>query len=206
MEHLELHLFTADQNSHTFCVNGVKAIDFLLEELSPDRAFRSPLMTFQCPECTATFRTSAVTRVDLLTKSPPPWPLHFGLFNAVQVTEERFIHELDRARRDGHQNHEGRVATRLVELALINRRRIFLLLEADATIWNEEGGEVLLQKMLEAPSYHFRRREKGVVVLNAANVIHADFYPGLERLPRACEATPMLGGGSLVTSYAAVET
>jgi hypothetical protein len=142
----------------------------------------------------------------LLVKEPPPWPLHFGLADAVQITEERFIQELSRARAAERLEEGVNQSLHLVELALVNRRRVYVKLDKLTAAWSALGAESMLQKMLEAPSYHFRRHEGGVIILNAANVIHADFHPGLPNLPKACRAEPMLGGGSLVTAYAAVET
>ena len=206
MEHVELQLFTVDQNAHNFGVTGTQAIACLLDRLHPEKVFSTPLLTFQSDSCTATFRTSGITRIDLVSKEPPTWPLHFGLAGASQVTEEKFIEELGRAHSAERRNPHVDTAVTLVELALVNRRRIYVRLETLNSAWNEVGAATMMQRMLEAPSYHFRRHEGGVVILNAANVIHADFHPGLPNLPGACRAEPMLGGGSLVTAYAAVET
>ena len=206
MEQVELHVFTVDQNAHNFEITGAQAIACLLDLLSPERIFCEPLLSFQSDSCTAVFRTSAITRIDLLSEEPPPWPLHFGLAEASQVTEEKFIEELGRAHSAERRDHCVDRAVALVELALVNRRRIYVRLETLNAAWNEAGAETMMQRMLEAPSYHFRRHERGVIILNAANVIHADFHPGLPNVPKACRAEPMLGGGSLVTAYAAVET
>ena len=206
MEHVELHLFTVDQNAHNFGITGARAIACLLDLLDPERIFCAPLLTFQSDSCTAVFKTSAITRIDLVSEEPPPWPLHFGLAEARQVTEEKFIEELGRAHSAERREHCVDRTVTLVELALVNRRRVYVRLETINSAWSEIGAATMMQRMLEAPSYHFRRQDGGVIILNAANVIHADFHPGLPNLPGACRAEPMLGGGSLVTAYAAVET
>jgi hypothetical protein len=207
MENLELHVFTVDQNAHNFRVSGKRNIERLFERIRPDVVFGKPLLSLQSETCTSVIRADDITRIDVVTDLPSPWPLHFGLQEAEQLTELRFAEELGRAFNRKNDGNPNDLEVRLVELALVNRRRIYLRLVAASSVWNKNGAEAMLQKMLEAPSYHFHRHGGGIVILNSRNVIHADFHPGLPQVPDACYAEPTLGGlGSLVAAYAAVET
>jgi hypothetical protein len=190
--YLEIHVHGVDGFVSAFVQSDAEAVRKVLEQIQPGRLFTQRHLTIAGRGSLTIFPTAAVARVDLVMDGVPDWPRHFGVADAMEVTEEEFRRRIPQEAPE--PTRPGDLVAVAVDLELTNGERIFLEVYTQAAALTPVDVGMLLQQILSAPSLHARRLGGGVVVINPTHILRMAFHPGPpETPPNALLAEPFAG-------------
>src|SRR5947208_2677521 len=95
--YLELHVHGVDGYVSAFVQSDIETIRKLIEQIHPGRLFTQPYLAVAGRHSLTVFPCAAVVRVDLVMNDFPDWPFHFGIADALELTEEEFRQRLPHA-------------------------------------------------------------------------------------------------------------
>jgi hypothetical protein len=191
--YLEIHVHGVDGQVAAFVQSDAGAIRKLLEQIQPGRLFTQRHLTIAGRQSLTLIPCAAVTRVDLVMEEPPDWNRHFGVADALEVTEEEFRQRtLEGALPEPARERPGALFVIGVEIELTNGEQIFLEVHARARPRTPVDVGMFLQQILAAPSLHARRLGGGALVINPAHILRMALSPGPpEPPPNAWPADPL---------------
>src|SRR4051812_43966019 len=88
--YLEIHVHSVDGHAAAFAQSGVETVQKLIEQMQSGRIFTQPYLAISSHRSLTVFPPARVVRVDLVMRGFPNWPFHFGIRDAMELSEEEF--------------------------------------------------------------------------------------------------------------------
>lgn len=181
---LEIRIHGVDGSVETFSVDEPALVDRMLRAIGPARIFTEESITIAGEYSITAFVTSRITRVDLIherfcTSEFPP-----GVKDIVELTEPEFqtlIHDPKFRRRRELPRAPGEHVLGFLDIEMVSGRHAYLWVES---VTPPAVDRLLrLHAFLVAATLTFPLRDRGIAVLNLANMERFTAYPGPREVP-----------------------
>jgi hypothetical protein len=175
--YLEIHVHSVDGHVSAFAQSGMETVQKLIEQMQSGRIFKQPYLAISSHRSLTVFPPAKVVRVDLVMRGFPNWPFHFGIRDAMELSEKEF--RLCISSTSDAPANASELRSVYAEIEMTNEEQIYL--EIEVKVREEHLTQVdfgmLLQNLLSSPSLHARRLGGGAILINPAHILRLQFCP-----------------------------
>jgi hypothetical protein len=177
-------------------------VQTLIDQMQPGRIFTQPYLAISSPRSLTVLPPTRVVRVDLVMQGYPGWPFHYGIRDAVELSESEFRRRIADSSA-GPLNARGmRSVYAEIEVTSGEQTYLEIELDKDEEPMTQVDFGMLLQNLLSAPSLYARRLGGGALVINPAHILRLQFSPAPPHPPlSAWNADPIAEEGEYRRSY-----
>lgn len=184
-ERLEIQICMVDGGQFDYFVEEQDEVARILQSIQSTRVFTQKQILLAGLYSMAGFQAEDITRLDLITSSPPEWPQSRGIRELQEVSEEildrRALPRQHDMRREEAVARPGEVLETFAEFAMADGRRICLRMVTDAD--GAIDRRTQLTQFFSGPGFHLSRRGGGVSLINPRHILRWVLYPGPAEVP-----------------------
>lgn len=177
---LEIHAHLADGRIAKFVQEDPVAAQAILAHIQPNKVFSQHHISLGDGHSLTTIPCATIVRLDLITPNPPEWTYHHGAHSIREVDEADF--------RTGFKpdaletSVPGDIVTVYAEIELANSARFFVEVQARVEPRLPMEQIVFIQQLYVSGGLQFRT-QRGVAIINPANITRMTFHPGPAQIP-----------------------
>lgn len=184
---LDIYIHLANGDTLHFKQEDPAEAKALIESLKPHTIFTQTLLVIAGRHSLTAFSPHKIACIDLAMPGYPGWPFPFNAQDIVEITEEEFQENylpLEKTTaREQQLTQPGEIITTFAKIELTNRDRFYVQVTAPVIERIPLDIQMFLQQLFTSHTLFARRREGGVILLNAEHIARITSFPGPRQTP-----------------------
>jgi hypothetical protein len=183
---LTIRIYLADGTTESFVQHDESQARKICEKLDYQRLFAQPRLIIAGEHFKSVFVTSHVVRVDVQHKSLDRWEFPAGYADVVSLSEEEFrahahLDEPEKMMRREDCTPVGDLLVSFLDLRMAGGAHFYLMTEFPVKL--SVDNQFFVRFLLSKVSIPARLTCGGVAVINLANLISYNVFPGVAEVP-----------------------
>jgi len=193
---LEIHVTLISGRVVKFVQEDAEVAKGILKALQPDKMFQHPQIVIGGDRSMSGFRTASIARIDLIADTMPNYLFLQKATNVQEISEDEFLeryHPEDYAERRQVAAGSKELFTAYTEAELVTGQRVLWEVTQPAENRSAYDMNPFIQNLMSSNGLYAKRRGKGILILNPANIARLTFHPGPPTLPPRAWAADRTG-------------
>jgi hypothetical protein len=184
---LEIYIHLANGGTLHFHQEDPADAKALVESIQPQTVFTQTLLVIAGQHSLTAFSPSKIARIDLAMEGYPGWSFPFNAQDIAEVTEEEFQQNylpLEKTTtREQQVLQPGEIITVYAKIELTNREHFYVQMRLPIVERTPLDVYMFLQQLFTSHTLFARRREGGVILVNAEHLARITSFPGPPKAP-----------------------